>query len=55
MDIVNDIDFFNKNNCKLPNKEKIYKKFEKKFKKRWDSKGCQIHKIFTTNVDTSKY
>ena len=34
MDIVNDIDFFLiKNNCKLPNKEKIYKKFEKNLKK----------------------
>ena len=45
MDIVNDIDFFLiKNNCKLPNKEKIYKKFEKKFKKRWDSKDVKYIK-----------
>ena len=45
LDIIKDINFFlKKENCKIPEKQKIYKNFEKKFQKRWDNKEVKYIK-----------
>lgn len=44
-EIIKDINLFLKErNYELPNREKIYKTFEKKFKKRWDNKDVKYIK-----------